>query len=115
MHGNSGLGAAHKVANAVFHLRALQCLAARCHPCVKSASSAVILEDDVQFVVGESPGNFPAESSHAPMTVQLPRSSSPRQTVPLPLRPTFATTQRAHRHAGVPFPALVYINLHPGR
>eukprot|EP00965_Chrysotila_dentata_P057051 1892642-Pleurochrysis_carterae.AAC.3 len=53
----SGLGAAHKVANAVFHLRALQCLAVRCHACVQNASFATVLEDDVEFVDGVSPGS----------------------------------------------------------
>ena len=32
----SSFSAAHKVANAAFHLRAQQCFAARCHPCVAS-------------------------------------------------------------------------------
>jgi len=59
----SGIAAAHKVANAAFHLRALECFATQCHPCVKEANIAAILEDDVDFVPGASPGTaseFPA-------------------------------------------------------
>ena len=33
----SGIGSAHKAANAVFHLRAAKCFATRCHPCVATA------------------------------------------------------------------------------
>jgi len=53
---HSGIGSAHKVANAVFHLRATQCFATRCHPCVATAEYALILEDDSVFVPGISPG-----------------------------------------------------------
>ena len=52
----SGIGSAHKVANAVYHLQATRCFATGCHPCVVGASYAAILEDDVQFVDGVSPG-----------------------------------------------------------
>ena len=54
----SGIGSAHKVANAVFHLYAIKCFADRCHPCVHGASFAVFLEDDVEYVEGVSPASF---------------------------------------------------------
>ncbi|EOD11120.1 hypothetical protein EMIHUDRAFT_104883 [Emiliania huxleyi CCMP1516] len=69
----SGLGSGHKVANAYFHLRAIQytprhtrrCLAARCHPCLQriGVHAAAVFEatpptarDDVEYVQGSSPG-----------------------------------------------------------
>jgi len=53
----SGLGSGHKVANAYFHLRAIQCLASRCHPCLQriGVHAAAVLEDDVEYVQGSSP------------------------------------------------------------
>ncbi len=53
----SSIGAAHKVANAVFHLNAIRTFAERSHPCVRNASWAAIFEDDVEFVKGISPGS----------------------------------------------------------
>lgn len=55
----SGLGSGHKVANAYFHLRAIQCLAARCHPCLQriGVHAAAVFEDDVEYVQGSSPGD----------------------------------------------------------
>jgi hypothetical protein len=57
---SSGLGAAHKVACSAFHLRAIRCLAERCHPCVARSRWAAIFEDDVEFVPGRSPGTAAA-------------------------------------------------------
>ena len=52
-----GLAAAHKVANAVFHLQALQCFARRCHPCVQGdVRAAAIFEDDVEYVASPAGG-----------------------------------------------------------
>ena len=51
-----GIGSAHKIANAIYHLQATRCIADGCHPCVHDATFAAVLEDDVQFVEGVSPG-----------------------------------------------------------
>mmetsp|Transcript_27497 Transcript_27497/g.92543 ORF Transcript_27497/g.92543 Transcript_27497/m.92543 type:complete len:226 (-) Transcript_27497:755-1432(-) len=52
----NGVGGAHKVANAVFHLRALQCFSTRCHECVQGdVRAAAVFEDDVQYVEGATP------------------------------------------------------------
>ena len=40
----------------MFHLRALQCFANRCHACTIGVSMAVVVEDDAEFVSGVSPG-----------------------------------------------------------
>jgi hypothetical protein len=54
---DGGVASAHKLACSVYHLKALQCLATRCHPCVRQAEFAAIFEDDVEFVAGVSPGS----------------------------------------------------------
>ena len=63
-----GIGSAHKVACTMYHVLALECFAARCHPCVAHARFAAVFEDDAVFVPGTSPGTaagFPALAASA--------------------------------------------------
>ena len=63
-----GIGSAHKVACTMYHVLALECFAARCHPCVAHARFAAVFEDDAVFVPGTSPGTaagFPALAAAA--------------------------------------------------
>lgn len=74
----NGVGGAHKVANAVFHLRALQCFSTRCHECVQGdVRAAAVFEDDVQYVEGVTP----AGTAHTPHTLQSAGRERQRDTM----------------------------------
>ena len=74
----NGVGGAHKVANAVFHLRALQCISTRCHECVQGdVRAAAVFEDDVQYVEGVTP----AGTAHTPHTLQSAGRERQRDTM----------------------------------
>ena len=57
-----GLVDSHKIASAGFHLAAVGCVATRCHACLRDAAHefAAVLEDDVAWVPGHSPGGSAA-------------------------------------------------------
>mmetsp|Transcript_48464 Transcript_48464/g.135392 ORF Transcript_48464/g.135392 Transcript_48464/m.135392 type:complete len:387 (+) Transcript_48464:62-1222(+) len=75
----------HKVASAYFHLKAVECIATRCHPCLAGQDFAAIFEDDVAFLTGRSPGGSAAAFPDVILEVLAQLRSNHSQTNKLQL------------------------------